>query len=161
MFIYTPWPKSYPKSWASLRNLKKCVTQSHLINLSKTLFQPCIDYCITIWGYAAVKHLNKVQRIMNRAARMITGNCDYDIRGGEILKHLGLMNFKARRDYFMSALVFKCVDGAAPFYLCDVLTPAASIPTRVHRTTSDNLLYIPYVNCDLFKQSDEYRAPGV
>ncbi len=71
------------------------------------------------------------------------------------------MNFKERHDYYMSVLVFKCVNGTAPFYLCDVLTPAASIHTRVNRSTSDNLLYIPYVNCELFKQSVEYRAPAL
>ncbi len=60
-----------------------------------------------------------------------------------------LMN--QRRDYFMSVLVFMCVNGTAPFYLCDVLTPAASIHIRVNRSTNDNLLYIPCVNCHLFK----------
>ena len=32
----------------------------------------------------------------------------------------------------MRVLIFKCVNGTAPFYLCDVLTPAASIHTRVN-----------------------------
>ncbi len=144
-----------------LKYLKKYVTPSHLINLYKTLFQPRINYCITIWSYADEKHLNKVQRIMNRAARIITGKFHYDVRGVELLKQLGLMNVKGRRDYFMSVLVFKCVNGTAPFYLYDVLTPAASIHTRVNRSTGDNLLYIPYVNCDLFKQSFEYSAASL
>ena len=38
--------------------------------------------------------------------------------------------------------------------------PAASIRTRECRSTSDNLVYVPYVNCELFKQSFEYRAPA-
>ncbi len=42
------------------------------------------------------------------------------------------MNLKERRHYFVSALVFKCVNCTAPFYLCHVLTPAASIHTRVN-----------------------------
>ena len=71
------------------------------------------------------------------------------------------MNLKERRDYFMNLLVFKCVNGIAPAYLCDVLTPAASIRTRESRSTAENLLYVPYVNCDLFKQSFEYRAPAL
>ncbi len=98
---------------------------------------------------------------MNRAATIITGNFDYDVRGVELLKQLGLMNVKERRDYFMSMLVFKCVNGTAPFYLCNVLTPAASIHTLVNTSVSDNLLYIPYVNRDLFKQYFEYRAPAL
>ncbi len=98
---------------------------------------------------------------MNRAARIITGNFEYDIRGVELLRQLGLMNLKERRDYFMNLLVFKCVNGIAPAYLCDVLTPAASIRTRESRSTAENLLYVPYVNCELFKQSFEYRAPAL
>ena len=97
-----------------------------------------MDYCITVWGYAAHKCLNKVQRIMNRTARL-TGNFEYDIRGVEWLRQLGLINLKERRDYFMNLLVFKCVNGIAPAYLCDVLTPAASIRTRESRSTADNL----------------------
>ncbi len=42
---------------------------------------------------------------MNRAARIITGNVEYDIRGVELLRQLGLMNLKKRRDYFMNLLV--------------------------------------------------------
>ncbi len=38
---------------------------------------------------------------MNRAARIIRGNFfEYDIRGVELLRQLGLMNLKERRDYF-------------------------------------------------------------
>ncbi len=74
------------------------------------------DYCITLWDYAADKHLNKVQRIMNRAARIISGNFEYDVRGVELLNQLRLMTLNERRDYFMGLLVYKCVDGIAPSF---------------------------------------------
>ncbi len=59
-----------PQKLDILKYLMKYVTQSHLIYLYKAGVQPCIDYCITIWGYAADKYLNKFQHIMNRAARI-------------------------------------------------------------------------------------------
>ena len=43
---------------------------------------------ITIWGYTAETHLNKVQRIMNKAVRIIAGDFDYDARGVGLLKQL-------------------------------------------------------------------------
>ncbi len=98
---------------------------------------------------------------MNRAARIITGNFEYDIRGLELLRQPGLMNLKERHDYFMNLLVLKCVKGIAPSYLCDVLTPAASIQTRESTSSAENLLYVPCVNCHLFKQSFEYRTLGL
>ena len=81
---------------------------------------------LTIWGYAADKHLNKVQRIMNRAARIISGNFEYHVRGVELLKQLGLMTSKGRRDYFTSLHVHKCVNGIAASYLCNILMPAST-----------------------------------
>ena len=87
--------------------LKGCVTQSHLSNLHiKTNFQPCIDYCITIWGYTADKHLNKVQRIMNRAARIISGNLEYDVRGVELFKAAWVNEFKGKTRLFYG---FACI----------------------------------------------------
>ncbi len=78
-------------------------------------------------GYAADKHLNKVQQIMNRAVRIISGNFEHDVRGVELSKQVGLMTLKERRDYHMDLLLYKCVHGIAPYYLCNVLTPASSI----------------------------------
>ncbi len=49
------------------------------------------------------------------------------------------MNLKEMRDYIMSLLVFKCVNGIAPSYLYDVLMPAASINARVNRSTADDI----------------------
>ncbi len=106
-------------SWDTI-NFPSCCYYSHLINLYKTFFHPCIDYCITIWGYAADKHLSKVQRIMNAAARIISGNFENDVRGVNLLNRLGLMTLSERRYYFICLLVYKCVNGMAPSYLCNV-----------------------------------------
>ena len=39
-----------------------------------SIIQPKFDYAITIWGYTCDKNL---QRLQNRAARIVTGNYDY------------------------------------------------------------------------------------
>ena len=63
----------------------------------------------------------------------------------------------------MGLLVYKCVNGIAPSYLCNVLTPVSSVQTR--ESSNENLLYICTYHtstaCDLFKQSFEYRAPAL
>ncbi len=53
----------------------------------------------------------------------MTENSEYDVPGVELLKRLGLMQFKGtlRHDYFMSVLVFKGVNSTTPFHLCDAL----------------------------------------
>ena len=41
------------------------------------MIQPNIDYAISIWGYTSRQNLNKIQRLQNRAAIIITGNHAY------------------------------------------------------------------------------------
>ncbi len=52
----------------------------------KTVIQPHIDYCITVWGYVPDIYLDKVQRIQNRK-RIITGNYDWYIRGTDFVRN--------------------------------------------------------------------------
>ena len=71
-----------------------------------SIIQPKIDYAITLWGYTCQQNLHKIQRLQNRAARIVSGNYDYVIntRGIELVKSLQWMNVHQRRDYFMSIL---------------------------------------------------------
>ena len=41
-------------------------------------------YNMGLYYYAANKYLNKFQRIMNRAARIVTENFEYGVRGVEL-----------------------------------------------------------------------------
>ena len=65
------------------------------------IIQPRFDYAITIWGFTSKYNLSKVQRLHNRAARIITGDFDYvHVRGIDIVKNLKWMNVVQRPDYF-------------------------------------------------------------
>ena len=63
-----------------------------------SIIQPKIDYMISIWGYTTAYNINKVQRLQNRAARILTGNFDYvNTRGIDLVKNLELMNVIQRQ----------------------------------------------------------------
>ncbi len=47
--------------------------------------QPHIDCCITVWGYAPDVHIDKIQRIQCRAARLLSGVFDWNVRGIDIV----------------------------------------------------------------------------
>ena len=79
-----------------------CLTKYYM-----TSVQSHIDYCSTVWGFTSNKNLNRIQKFQNRAARIITNNFNWDIRGVNIVKDLGWLNIKQRRDYFVGPLVFK------------------------------------------------------
>ena len=96
-------------------------SQMLLMYIYTSIIQPKIDYAISIWGYTTAHNINKVQRLQNRAARILTGNFDYvNTRGIDLVKNLGLMNVTQRRDYFMIIMIF--IHGLVPDYICDEIT---------------------------------------
>ena len=100
-----------------IRLRKKCPSYM-LAYIYISIIQPKIDYAITLWGYTYQQNLHKIQRMQNRAARIVSGNYDYvNTRGIELVKSLQWTNVHQRRDYFMSILMFKCIHSLAPAYL--------------------------------------------
>lgn len=141
-----------------LRKLKQCLPIECLEQVYKSTIQPHIDYCITVWGFAPSKYTNQVQRLQNGAARIITGNYDWTVRGINLVSELGWQNVAQRRDYFTALQVFKGLNGMAPDYINDLFTYVRDINTRQTRNAAANNLYVPKVNKHVFKQSLQYNG---
>ena len=125
-----------------------------------SIIQPKIDYAITLWGYTCQQNLHKIQRLQNRAARIVSGNYDYvNTRGIELVKSFQWMNVHQRRDYFMSILMFKCIHGLAPDYLCNEITMQNEISERTTRSLSSFKVHVPYASIECFKNYFIYRGP--
>ena len=108
-----------------------------------SILQPKIDYAITLWRYTCQQNLHKIQRLQNRAARIVSGNYDYvNTRGIELVKSLQWMNVHQRRDYFMSI----CIHGLAPDYLCNEITMQNEISERPNRSLSSFKVHVPYAS---------------
>ena len=130
-------------------SMLKPVLPSHnifmLMYIYTSIIQPKIDYAISIWGYTTAHNINNVQRLQNRAARILTGNYDYvNTRDIDLVKTLGLMNVSQRRDYFIIMLMFKSIHGLVPNYLCDEITMQRDIAERTTRSTIDNNVHVPH-----------------
>ncbi len=59
--------------------LTKLKTNVPIAYMYNSIIQPYIDHCTTVWGYAPDVHVNKVQSLQNRIARIISGV--YDFKG--------------------------------------------------------------------------------
>ena len=76
-----------------LRRLKPLLPLSALVLIYNSLIQPHFDYCSVIWDNLG----QKLQRMQNRAARIITAGSDYYTRSSEILRSLNWNNLEDRR----------------------------------------------------------------
>ena len=143
-----------------LSRLRKFLPFESLVQIYKSYIQPKIDYAITVWGYCNESNMNKIQRMQNRAVRAIYNNYDYvNVRGTELVSIMNVMNVRQRRDYFMSLLVFKCLHGLAPEYLCNEIIMAIEARDRLGRNVNENDLYVPYVDVNCTKNAFSHRGP--
>ena len=88
--------KKIARGLGVLRRIKPFVPADVLLCIFNSLILPHLDYCSSVWG-SIVKGLSaKIQKLQNRAARIITGP-SYDIRSTDILRQLGWKNMAKRR----------------------------------------------------------------
>ena len=54
-----------------LYRLSKFLSKPILNTICLTLIQPDFDYCISLWGICSSGNINKIQKLQNRAARIV------------------------------------------------------------------------------------------
>ena len=101
--------------------------------------------------------LAKLQRIQNAAARLITGLKKHD-HVTPTLIHLHWLPIEARIDFKILVLVFKCLNGLAPKYLSDLITPRNT--NRSLRNSGVISLVVPVrKNVTLGQRAFSYAGP--
>ena len=107
-----------------LRNICKrryLFTQDQLELLVNSLIVCKIDYCNALFYGLSEKCLNELQRIQNAAAKAIVGLYKYD-HVGDTIADLHWLPIRSRIKYKILLLVYKCLNGLCPEYLCSLLS---------------------------------------
>ena len=74
--------------------MKGSVPKDSLLTLYKTLVEPYLRYCSIIWGQCGNTLTEKVQRLQNKAARIISGTSFEETNHDDLLRELNRMNVK-------------------------------------------------------------------
>ena len=81
--------KKISKQLGLIKRLRAFLPLHIVYNLYFPLIQSHIDYCITVWGNCAKTHLSIIQKLQNRAARILTGKYDLNqFRGIPFMPYL-------------------------------------------------------------------------
>ena len=84
-----------------LSRLKAVLPIYLLMSIYTSVIQPTIGYAISIWGCTSKQNIYKIQRLQNRAARIITGNYDFiNTRGIDLVKNLKWMCVSQTRLFY-------------------------------------------------------------
>jgi len=106
-----------------------------------------IDYCNTVLAGAPRIVTDKLQRVLNAAARVVTGTWKSGRGLSQILHDkLHWLDIPDDRVFFKLAVtVHRCLNGRAPPYLSDYCVPAAGVDTRRHLRSANRQLYLQYL----------------
>ena len=75
--------------------------------------------------------MDKLQRVLNAAARVVTGTRKFDHDLGQLLRdELHGLDVPDRVFFKLAVIVHRCLNGRAPLYLSDYCVPAAGADTR-------------------------------
>ena len=101
---------------------------------------------------------NKLQRVQNYAARIITGNFDYlSTNCIDLIRSLRWAYVQERCDYFTAVPMYKAINGLTPMYMTDNNVMAGETYDRDTRLSDSNDFNIPPHNSDVVKRSFIYN----
>ena len=132
------------------------LSSPQIVSLYNTIVLPHFDYCSSLWGNFGIVLRDKIQKLQNRAARIITRD-SYDVRSKDILQKLNWSDLQRRRNIQKSILMYKVLNGHAPTYLSDLFVRAnESIGYKLRR--SETNVRIPQPHTEYLKRSLSYSS---
>ena len=108
--------KKISSAIGALKRARPFISCKTAVQVYTALIQPHFDYCCSVWDELGSTLATKLQKLQNRAARVITRS-SYDADAGALLTLLQLDNLSIRRKKIKAQSMFKILKGNAPSYL--------------------------------------------
>ena len=110
----------------NIRKIRKYLSHQTAISLVRAFITSKLDYCSSLLYGLPTIHINKLQRVQNAAAKLVTTcNTPLICQVTLVLKGVHWLPEKCRMKYKIMLLTFKCLYGLAPQYLDDLIAVAA------------------------------------
>ena len=127
-----------------IRNMRKFLTKDTCATLMLGLVVSHLDYCNSILVGVPKVTLNQLQRIQNMAAKVTLGR-DKSASANEALFDLHWLPVTQRINFKVATMVFKCLNGEAPKYLCELIEMKKPQRQGLRSELKTNDVNIPFV----------------
>ena len=138
-----------------LSSLRCYLTTEAARTAVQALITSRLDYCNSLFINISAVHLERLQRLQNKAARLVSRVSSRE-HVTPILQQLHWLPIHCRAPYKILLMVFKCIHGLAPRYLSQLIT------TRQRdglRHSDAVLLHQPMTNKCVGEQAFGVAAP--
>ena len=122
-----------------LKYAKKYVPLATLKDIYKGIVEPNFNYCCSVWGSCGTTKLNKLQKLQNRAARIVT-NSPFDSSAVSLIQDLGRPTIEVLTHRETSVMACKCLNKLAPDYLSSCIFKLSDRHKSELRNSATDLL---------------------
>ena len=127
------------------------VPREHLISSYRSIVEPYFDYCCLVWDGIGTTLAARLQKLQNRAARVIT-SATYLKRSKVIRSELGWQTLQERRNKFKAVMMYKTLNGMAPKYMEDMFSQhTGNLTYNLH--ASCKIVALPQPKTDYYRNS--------
>ena len=146
--------KKIASGTAAIKRVRHLVPQATLQNIFSALVQPHFDYCNVVWGNCGVTLQQKLQKLQNRAARVLTYS-SYNASADNLIKILDWKDIACQQQNARATMVYKCLHGLATEYLCSKFSKRDSVYSL---RDSENKVNVPLPRTNYLKNSFSYSG---
>ena len=140
----------------ALKRMRPFVPSSTLKYIYSSIIQPHFDYCCVVWDNCSKSSADKLQKLQNRAARMLTFS-SYDTNADLLIKRLGWRKLDSQRKIQKVTMVYKSLNGLNPDYSQPLFNYRNSVINYTLRDTEGKLT-IPMPRTNYLKNSFGYSG---
>ena len=129
----------------ALKRCRRFVPQSTLHSVFSALIQPHFDNCSVVWGHSNKTLFDKLQKLQNRAARILTFS-SYDTNAGLLFERLSWKGLESQRQIQEAIMVYKSLNGLVSTYLQSIFTERSNIQYELRDTVGKLAVPLPRTN---------------
>ena len=136
----------------ALKRVRRFMCRETAEKAYRGLLEPYFNYCCPVWDGIGSQSSSKLQKLQNRAARMIA-ECAYEISSSSLLEELNWYKLSLNRKKHKAILMYKTINKSVPQYLQDLFS-LRSCPYSLR--DNENKLFVPKPRTDYLKRSFSY-----
>ena len=141
----------------AIKRINHCLPPAALHNVYYGLVQLHFDYYSVVWGSCGKTLRYKLQRLQNRAARVLT-NSNIDADASMLLNELGWKNLETQRLINKAVMVYKSLKCHAPDYLSSKFIQRSDKCNSFNLRDSENKLAVPLPHTSYYRNSFCYSG---
>ena len=146
--------KKVSSAIGALKRVRPFISKETAIQIYNALIMPHFDYCSPVWDCLSGYLSDKLQKLQNRAARIITKS-RFDTSSDHLLSTLDWVRLFLRRKKQKALMMFKSMNGLAPEYLQSLFSQRRSV---YNLRDSEGKLTLPKPSTNYLKRSFSYSG---